>query len=316
MPKPRIAILNQGLPSLTLAELTHLPLVDRASDLDYLLGYGELHGPLVQSAPDELAFALLGSSEPKDISHDTGKESFILWETGTTRRAPTSAAAPLPTSTMVKVVLPNAPQQALYLQLQPTMKTQGTIVVDGLQGTLGFRRHPGRLLHEPLIKAVGANKNYQPSVIDATAGWGTDAFLLASFGCRVTLIEANPLVGVLLADGLRRWQENHMDLMLGHAVDIIPELATADFPEVIYLDPMFPARQKTALVKKNMAFLQQWLDETTNPQAETLLLNTARRYAKKRVVVKRPQSAPYLADIKPSGAITTKHHRYDIYAPL
>jgi 16S rRNA (guanine1516-N2)-methyltransferase len=211
--------------------------------------------------------------------------------------------------------LPITQPQALYLQLQPTDKTQGTIVVDGMQGTLGFRRHPGRLLHEPLIKAVGDNKNYQPSVIDATAGWGTDAFLLASFGCRMTLIEADPLIAVLLADGLRRWQEGHMDLMLGQAIDIIPALAKADFPDVIYLDPMFPIRQKTALVKKNMAFLQQWLGEVADLNAETLLLDTARRHAKKRVVVKRPQSATYLAGIKPSGAVSTRHHRYDIYAP-
>jgi 16S rRNA (guanine1516-N2)-methyltransferase len=79
---------------------------------------------------------------------------------------------------------------------------------------------------------------------------------------------------------------------------------------------MFPARQKTALVKKNMAFLQQWLEETGDMDTDRLLLNTARRYAKKRVVVKRPQSAAYLGQVKPSGAITTRHHRYDIYAPI
>ncbi len=204
-----------------------------------------------------------------------------------------------------------------YLQLKPVNKNQGALLIDGLQGTLGFRRHPARLLHEPLISAIGAHTHYQPSVIDATAGWGTDAFLLASFGCQVKLIEADPLIGALLSDALRRWHnagQHTIPLTIGHATLLMPTLATADFPDIIYLDPMFPPRQKTAAVKKNMAFLQQWLDKTENIDEEMQLLDTARQYAKKRVVVKRPQSAPYLAQQKPSGAITTRHHRYDIYA--
>ena len=281
MPKPQIAVLNQGLVSRKLVELTGLPLVESSARFNYQLGYGPLHGALLPEVADELTACLLATES---------------------RQTTTS--------------------QTLYLQLQATEKTEGSIVVDGLQGTLGFRRHPARLLHEPLMKAVGANKNYQLHVIDATAGWGTDAFLLASFGCHMTLIEADPLVGVLLADGLRRWrgeEKQHplpINLVRGDAVDIITKLTSADLPDVIYLDPMFPKRQKTALVKKNMAFLQQWLDKTVEPYAETLLLNTARQYTKKRVVVKRPQSAPYLANLKPNGTIATKHHRYDIYMPL
>jgi len=277
MPKPQIVILNQGLCSLTLVKQTGLSLSDAPGHVDYVLGYGTPNKPLKPDPIDRL-------------SADS------------------------------------------YLQLQPTNKTQGAIWVDGLQGTLGFRRHPGRLHHEPLIKAIGANHQdtHPLKVIDATAGWGTDAFLLASVGCHLHLIEADSLVGVLLADGLRRWHAaqnipfafgyrpfafgySPMSLSIGHAVDLIPTLAAADFPDVIYLDPMFPARQKTAAVKKNMAFLQRWLGKTEDKIGETLLLETARRYAKKRVVVKRPQSAPHLAGVMPSGAITTRHHRYDIY---
>ncbi|MDU1610685.1 MAG: class I SAM-dependent methyltransferase, partial [Enterobacter sp.] len=44
------------------------------------------------------------------------------------------------------------------------------------------------------------------------------------------------------------------------------------------------------------------------------LLEPARQLATKRVVVKRPDYAPPLADVATTNAVTTKGHRFDIYS--
>lgn len=202
-----------------------------------------------------------------------------------------------------------------YLQLQPMDKTGGILLVDAIAGKMGYRTSAKRIWHEPLLRAVGAKPGHLPSIIDATAGFGTDAFLLASIGCEVILIEKDPLMAALLQDGIRRWQlaeSVNIKLYVGQAETLIPTLASETFPEVIYLDPMFPERRKTAAVKKPMAFLQLWLPHDDNASDEMALLELAKTYAKKRIVIKRPIKAPYLANITPNGAINTKHHRYDI----
>lgn len=206
-----------------------------------------------------------------------------------------------------------------YLQLQPKDNTGGILSVDAMAGKMGYRTHSKRIWHEPLLRAVGAKPGHLPSIIDATAGFGTDAFLLASVGCNVTLIEKDSLIAALLLDGIRRWQlaeAVNIKLYVGQAETLIPTLANETFPEVIYLDPMFPTRQKTAAVKKPMAFLQRWLTHDDNVNYEITLLELAKTFAKKRIVIKRPMKAPYLANIKPNGAINTKHHRYDIISTM
>ena len=81
-------------------------------------------------------------------------------------------------------------------------------------------------------------------------------------------------------------------------------------PEVIYLDPMFPHKEKSALVKKDMQILQDIAEQDTDADA---LLHLALTIATNRVVVKRPSTAAFLADIKPQPSIKTKKHRFDIY---
>src|SRR5690606_5526316 len=102
-------------------------------------------------------------------------------------------------------------------------------------------------------------------ILDATAGWGRDSFILASLGFEVTMIERSPIVAVLLKDALKRAANNEackrMHLIQDDAVHYLQPLAEKNRPDVIYLDPMFPARKKSALVKKEMALLQTLLDE-------------------------------------------------------
>ncbi len=195
----------------------------------------------------------------------------------------------------------------------------GPVYVDFVGGAVGHRLRFGGGRGQTIAKAVGLKGGNNPSVIDATAGLGRDAFVLASLGCRVTMVERSEIVAALLEDGLRRAAENseigswiteRMQLIHADAVEWMNALAEEKFPDVVYLDPMFPHKQKSALVKKEMRLFQKLVGYDEN---EGALLDAALRIAIKRVVVKRPDYAPPLAGRKPSMQIKGKKHRFDVY---
>lgn len=196
----------------------------------------------------------------------------------------------------------------------------GGIFVDFVEGAMAHRRRFGGGRGEAVAKAVGIKGGYLPSVIDATAGLGRDAFVLASLGCRVRMLERHPVVAALLDDGLQRgyqnaeiggWLRERLTLIHASSLDALGEMQ--DKPDVIYLDPMYPHKQKSALVKKEMRVFQTLVGADNDADG---LLEPARRLAKKRVVVKRPDYAPPLAGIATQSAVVTKSHRFDIYPPL
>ena len=196
----------------------------------------------------------------------------------------------------------------------------GAVAVDFVTGAMAHRRKFGGGRGEAVAKAVGVKKEYLPTVIDATAGLGRDAFVLAAVGCQVRLIERHPVVFALLQDGLQRayqdpeigeWLQQRMILL---NVDSLTALSyTTDNADVIYLDPMYPHKQKSALVKKEMRIFQYLVGADLD--ADQLLL-PALQLATKRVVVKRPDYAPFLDEQKPHFSQTTKNHRFDVYMGL
>ncbi|WP_127959241.1 16S rRNA (guanine(1516)-N(2))-methyltransferase RsmJ [Serratia microhaemolytica] len=196
----------------------------------------------------------------------------------------------------------------------------GAISVDFVTGALAHRRRFGGGRGEAVAKAVGIKGDYLPSVVDATAGLGRDAFVLAALGCRVQMLERNPVVAALLEDGLQRayqdaeiggWLRERLTLLHASSLTALAELTPR--PEVVYLDPMYPHRQKSALVKKEMRVFQQLVGSDEDADG---LLQPARQLATRRVVVKRPDYAPPLANIAAHAAINTKNHRFDLYPPL
>jgi 16S rRNA (guanine1516-N2)-methyltransferase len=196
----------------------------------------------------------------------------------------------------------------------------GAIFVDFVGGTMAHRRKFGGGRGEAVAKAVGIKGSYLPDVVDATAGLGRDAFVLASLGCKVRMLERNPVVAALLDDGLARgyrdaeigpWLRERMTLLHASSLTALSELSPK--PEVVYLDPMYPHKQKSALVKKEMRVFQGLVGPDEDADG---LLEPARRLATKRIVVKRPDYAPPMADIAAQAAVVTKSHRFDIYTPL
>ncbi|TCP96239.1 16S rRNA (guanine1516-N2)-methyltransferase [Cricetibacter osteomyelitidis] len=195
----------------------------------------------------------------------------------------------------------------------------GAVFVDFTGGVMAHRRKFGGGRGEAVAKAAGIKGDYLPTVIDATAGLGRDAFVLASLGCKVHLVERHPVVFLLLQDGLQRayqseeigamMQENMQLLDVSHINQLNP---ATDFADVVYLDPMYPHKQKSALVKKEMRVFQHLVGADSDADS---LLEPALALAKKRVVVKRPDYAENLAQKPPHFSRETKNHRFDIYIP-
>jgi 16S rRNA (guanine1516-N2)-methyltransferase len=196
----------------------------------------------------------------------------------------------------------------------------GAVWVDFAGGSAAHRRKFGGGRGQPIAKAAGLKSGHNPTIVDATAGLGRDAFVLASLGCQLTLVEQSPVIAALLADGLKRAALDpetqpiceHMLLVNEDAASYLERKATAnsDRPEVVYLDPMYPHREKSALVKKEMRLFQLLLGSDNNNEA---LLAAALKCALKRVVVKRPKGAEPLPGPTPTMAISSKNTRFDVY---
>lgn len=204
------------------------------------------------------------------------------------------------------------------LQLRDlTDPASGPVRVDFLSGAVAHRRQQGGGSGQMIAKAVGIQPGIRPTVLDATAGLGRDAFVLATLGCSVTLIERHPAIVALLEDGLRRAAVDEavlpilqrMTLLPGNAIDLMQHWTQAP-PQVIYLDPMFPHRDKQALVKKEMRVFRPVVGDDADADA---LLAAALQLASHRVVVKRPRKAPVLGNRPPGYALEGKSSRYDIY---
>lgn len=195
----------------------------------------------------------------------------------------------------------------------------GPVSADFGSAAMRHRRRGGQ--NELLGRAVGASASRQPAILDATAGLGRDGFVLADMGCSVTLCEREPVIAALLQWGLTAaaasedaWLARvarRMALRTGDARDVFADRAVP--AEVIYLDPMFPPRDKSAAVKKEMALLQLLLDSDTAPHEAADLLAWALGQDVARVVVKRPTRAAPVAGAAPSHHIAGKAVRFDVY---
>ena len=197
----------------------------------------------------------------------------------------------------------------------------GPVSIDFTRGKKNHRRQFGGGKGQPMARAIGLKGDETPSVLDATAGMGTDAFVFATLGCQVQMVERSPIVAALLKDALQRALTDpdidpevreivqRMSLVNADAADFL--LAQSPQVDVIYLDPMYPDKKKAASAKKEMKVLQQLLGPDLDSER---LLAAALKTATKRVVVKRPAKAPTIAGLQPNAEICSPNTRYDIYS--
>ncbi len=215
-------------------------------------------------------------------------------------------------------ILAYTPRGLQFLHMPPgTQKSMCLLFVDFVHGKNGFRLAKDCTSKQPLARAAGLKPGFRPTILDGTAGNGADGFVLASLGCRVTLCERSPIIGVLLEDGLDRAAgeqrtaeivEQRINLKLEDTLDYLDK-ASETF-HTIYLDPMYPHRQSSALNKQTLRTIRSLVGGDSDGAD---LLETALLKAENRVVVKRPHKAPLLSSIQPSHVISMKNSRYDVY---
>ncbi len=203
------------------------------------------------------------------------------------------------------------------LKMEPEGLTlrSGEMAVRGDFTKMLRRLKPQNLARELLVRAARV-KDCSPekTAVDATAGLGEDSILLAAAGWNVWMCEFDPVIAALLRDALRRADQipelsetvSRMHLLEGDSRALLTELPFR--PDLIFLDPMFPERQKSGLVKKKAQLLQK-LEKPCDDEAG--LFRAAAKAGPRKIVVKRPLKGPYLAGVRPDYSIEGKTIRYD-----
>jgi len=225
---------------------------------------------------------------------------------------------------------------------------------------LDITSNAGRTLKQPLLKAMGLpaarKRKEQVRVIDLTAGWCEDAWLLAAFGCDVTALECQPIIAAMVEQQLERLRSeapetdsnatdrdlnaaaegkprgdddaaiaSRIALLAGDSVDWLKAVDAAAIADaVLYLDPMFPGHDKrTTLPRKPMHLARQLIGshETadsahTAEPADDALFEAAFAARVRRVVIKRPPRAAFALGREPQIQYTGKGHRFDVYGQL
>lgn len=186
--------------------------------------------------------------------------------------------------------------------------------------TMGSRLGKRRLVDELLVRAANVKGDHKAMVaVDATAGFGEDSMLLAAAGFHVRMYECNPYIAALLEDAMKRAREipalapvlARMELTCGDSIPALRQMQPS--PEVVYLDPMFPERTKSAAVGKKFQLLHRL--EAPCPNEEELLAAAMAAHPR-RIVIKRPLKGDRLAGVKPSFSISGKAVRYDGIDPI
>ncbi|MDR3492516.1 MAG: class I SAM-dependent methyltransferase [Gammaproteobacteria bacterium] len=194
------------------------------------------------------------------------------------------------------------------------------LTIDFLSGRMTYRRQHASLRNEILARALGLKKKSPVKIVDATAGLGRDSFILAALGFEIEMLERSPIVHVLLEDGLNRAKLDpvaapiveRMKLHQANAIEWFQQVDPDHRPDIIYIDPMFPERSKSALAKKDMRIFHDIVGADSDAEQ---LLNRALACAKLRVVIKRPRLSGFLADLEPAFSHTGSSSRFDIYLP-
>ena len=208
-------------------------------------------------------------------------------------------------------------EDAVYFLLD---KTGLSFVVDNqvLKGDftrLLSRISGGHLQHEILLKA--AKPEGGEKAVDATAGLGEDSFILAAGGYEVEMFEHNPVTFSLLNDALIRARKDpklkdiakRMSLKEGDSKELLSGLTYS--PDLIYLDPMFPEKKKSAETKKKLQVLHR-IELPCSDENE--LLKAAISSKPKKIIIKRPPDGDFLGGMRPTYSIERKAVRFDCIA--
>ena len=100
---------------------------------------------------------------------------------------------------------------------------------------------------------------------------------------------------------------SRMELIEGDSIEGMGSLLEPI--DVILLDPMFPGRTKSAMVKKKFQLIHN-LEKPCSDEEE--LLAAAKSTGAHKILIKRPAKGPYLAGARPSYSLEGKAVRIDV----
>lgn len=178
--------------------------------------------------------------------------------------------------------------------------------IDFIRNRQNYTKKKASIKTELISKAMGGGK-YGVHILDLSAGLGIDAVFLAQLGYSVTALERNPLIYLALEEALVQKPELSLKFIFSDALDYLKN-QNIKF-DVIYFDPMFPEKTKSALPRQEMVFLKN-LVGNDNDASEVLDCALLAKGVK-RVVIKRPLRAPPIG--KPMSSIQGKLIRFDLY---
>ena len=170
---------------------------------------------------------------------------------------------------------------------------------------------------QTILKACSNKNRSIHTVLDLTAGWGIDSFILAQHGKQVTMLEQNPLITSILSASLDAAEKHsrtkqavgRIDLETCNSHDYLRSLDSHRIFDCIYIDPMFPERKSGAKPAKEMQLLQKLTENLDVLSCFELALQKAAN----RVVVKRPAKAETLTQRIPDLTYREKTVRFDVY---
>jgi 16S rRNA (guanine1516-N2)-methyltransferase len=202
--------------------------------------------------------------------------------------------------------------------LLSTQEKSHPFYIDFLSEKLRHRQKNATVRRESIARAMGLKSHTHPIILDATGGLLRDSFILASLGFDVKAIERSPIIYMLAHNAIERARKDtqlspimkRLHLLHADAITYLHQLKPSHFPDIIYLDPMFPERKKSALPKKDMVIFKDIIGADQDADS---LLEAALACAKERVVVKRPRHAKPIAGISPSFCLEGSSSRFDIY---
>ncbi|MGD8420789.1 MAG: class I SAM-dependent methyltransferase [Gammaproteobacteria bacterium] len=227
----------------------------------------------------------------------------------------------LPDSAAREKLFALAESSPLDLRIAPDSRGVGiTLSESGLNYYHSFVTGPlarrSRQSDQALLRACNNKQRNILSLLDLTAGWGTDSLTLARHGMRTHALEQNSLLAAILEYSLECLRATGEEDEAGQRMTVecvnsaeFLQTPAAEVYDCIYLDPMFPPHRSSARPGKELQILQAL---TGNSDIERCL-ELALEKARKRVVVKRPAKAPGLHEAKPDIVYREKSVRFDIY---
>lgn len=150
---------------------------------------------------------------------------------------------------------------------------------------------------DPLLEALACPTG--ASVLDATMGMASDSLVMQYFGYQVTALESNPLVHLIVSDGLSRFvmEDSRFTQAMRDLVTFCQDhesyLAQVEDKSIdcVYFDPMFKVGIEES---KNLDGIR--LLANRQPLTEETLAQ-AKRVARHRIVVKAHYQDPIFEDL-------------------